>query len=316
VLLSLDDAALPTHDPRHRASWHHGCMAKLVARKITVVAQEVRLDGGMERAMMETLVGLLDLGWQVRLLARVCELDSHPGLNWTRVRTPRRPFAVAFPLFALVSGLLIVATRRTRGVIVTLGAIIPNRVDVVTVQFCHAAFARQGISRPSRDSFIHRLHSRLSEVLALSLERWCYRRGRVGRMIAVSDLIKEELESCYQLASVPIDVIPNGVDLDRFRPDANARSTERARLGLATDEPVALFVGGDWQRKGLDIAVEAAARAGWTLIVVGRGDAAAWGAHARTLSSFTVQRTLSSCRAATRGSRSWRSRRRHLVCHC
>jgi glycosyltransferase involved in cell wall biosynthesis len=251
------------------------------ARKITVVAQEVRSDGGMERAMMETVVGLLELGWQVTLIARVCELDDHPGLHWTRVRTPRRPFTVAFPLFALVVGVLIMVTRRRQGVLIALGAIIPNRVDVVTVQFCHAAFALQGISRPSRNDFIHRIHSQVSHVLSLGLERWCYRPGRLKRMIAVSELIKQELESCYELESVPVDVIPNGVDLHRFRPNAEARVTERRHLGLAPDEPAALFVGGDWQRKGLDIAVEAAARAGWTLIVVGRGDAAIWDAQAR-----------------------------------
>jgi UDP-glucose:(heptosyl)LPS alpha-1,3-glucosyltransferase len=238
--------------------------------------------------MMETLVGLLELGWHVTLLARVCELDSHPGLHWMRVRTPRRPFTVAFPLFALVCGILILATRRRRGVLITLGAIIPNRVDVVIVQFCHAAFARQGISRPSRDNFIHRLHGRASQMLALSLERWCYRPARLRRLIAVSGLVKEELESSYQLASTPIDVIPNGVDLDRFRPNGESRVSERQRIGLASDRLAALFVGGDWQRKGLDIAVEAAARAGWTLIVVGHGDAEAWGLKARKLGAHII----------------------------
>ena len=231
--------------------------------------------------MMETIVGLLELGWRVKLLACVSELNDHPGLHWVRVRTPRRPFTVAFPLFALVSGIMIAAMRRRRGVLISLGAIIPNRVDVVIVQFCHAAFAHQGISRPSRDSFIHRFHSRVSQVLAVSLERWCYRPGRVRRMIAVSDLVKQELESCYRLDSIPTDVIPNGVDLDRFRPNAKSRVSERQRLGLVSDELAALFVGGDWQRKGLDIAIGAAARAGWALIVVGRGDAAAWRLKAR-----------------------------------
>jgi glycosyltransferase involved in cell wall biosynthesis len=231
--------------------------------------------------MMETVLGLLDRGWQVRLLARVCELDSHPGLRWIRIRTPRRPFIVAFPLFALVSGLLTLRAKDSRGVLISLGAIIPNRVDVVTVQFCHAAFVRQGITRASRDSLIHRLHGRVAQGLALGLERWCYRPGRVRRMIAVSDLVKEELDSCYRLSSVPIDVIPNGVDLDRFRPDAAVRVDERRRLGLLEGEMVALFVGGDWERKGLGIAIEAVARADWRLIVVGRGDVAAWEAKAR-----------------------------------
>lgn len=238
--------------------------------------------------MMEMIAGLLELGWKVRLLARVCELHAHPGLEWIRVRTPRRPFLLAFPLFALVCGVLIATTRRRHSVLVSLGAIIPNRVDVVIVQFCHAAFARQNIIRPSRDSLIHSLHSRVSQKLALGFERWCYRPGRVKRMIAVSDLVKQELESFYQFTSASIDVIPNGVDVERFRPDAEVRVAERQRLGLVGDEPVALFMGGDWQRKGLDIAIGAAAHAGWKLIVVGRGDAAHWGAKAEAQGAHTI----------------------------
>jgi glycosyltransferase involved in cell wall biosynthesis len=250
-------------------------------RQITVVAQEVHADGGMERAMMETIAGLLDLGWSVTLLSRVCELERHVGLRWIRIRTPRRPFTLAFPLFALVAGVVIASTRRRQGVVIALGAIIPNRVDVIVVQFCHAAFAHQGIIRSSRASLIHKLQSRVSQQLALGLERWCYRPGRVRRMIAVSDLVEEELTSLYQCAPGSIDVIPNGVDLDRFRPNIEIRASERQRLGLLSDEPVALFVGGDWSRKGLDIAIDAAARAGWKLIVVGRGDAVAWGVKAK-----------------------------------
>jgi UDP-glucose:(heptosyl)LPS alpha-1,3-glucosyltransferase len=238
--------------------------------------------------MLETITGLLDLGWDVRVLARVCELDSHAGLQWVRIRTPRRPFVVAFPLFALLAGAVLAATRRNRDLVVALGAIIPNRVDLAIVQFCHAAFVRHEISRPSRNTFLHRLHNRVSQRLALALERWCYRPERLKQMIAVSELVKLELETFYDFTSNAISVIPNGVDLDRFRPNAEVGMSERDRLGLSRDDSVALFVGGDWQRKGLDIAIAAAARAGWTLLVVGRGDATDWGAKARAAGAQVV----------------------------
>ena len=248
---------------------------------ITVVAHEVSSRGGMERAMMETVVGLLERGWQVRLLARVCEIEGQPGLHWTRVRTPRKPFVIAFPLFALAAGLVLRSLGRDRHTVVTIGAIVPNRVNVITVQFCHAAFVRQGIGRASRSSWLWRIHGRAAQVLSLGFERWCYRPGRVERMTAVSELIKSELREHFQLERVPIDVIANGVDIDRFRPDAEVRRRERQRLGLGSDEMTAVFVGGDWQRKGLGIAIDAAAQSGWTLVVVGQGDVAAWGATAR-----------------------------------
>jgi glycosyltransferase involved in cell wall biosynthesis len=230
---------------------------------------------------METLVGLLQAGWQIRLLSRICEIPSQPNLHWIRISTPRRPFVAAFPLFAIVASVLLAARRSGRSLTVTLGAIVPNRVDVVVVQFCQAAFATRGIRRTTRTSPVHRAHSWLSKWLALGLERWCYRADRVAAMTAVSPVVRHELLTHYRLASVPIDVIPNGVDLARFHPNPAVRQAERSRLGLAPDDLAAIFVGGDWSRKGLDVAMRAAARAQWTLIVAGHGDVEAWSRRAR-----------------------------------
>ena len=225
--------------------------------------------------MQETVKGLLDRGWRVRVISRVCDVDARPGLTWTRVPTPRAPFAIAFPCFALVAGVILRITDRGSHRI-ALGGIVPNRVDVITVQFCQAGFAARGVARTSRGR-LGRLHERVSLYLALALEWWCYKPTRVQHMTAVSDLVKSELLANYPLNRVPITVIPNGVDRNRFCPGGrSARLAERARLGLGGDELVAIFVGGDWQRKGLDIAMEAATMAGWTLVVIGGGDEHAW----------------------------------------
>jgi UDP-glucose:(heptosyl)LPS alpha-1,3-glucosyltransferase len=246
---------------------------------IVVVAHEVRGDGGMERAMLEAVSGLLERGWEVTLLARVCELAPRPGLRWIRVPTPRGPFALAFPAFALVAGAVLARVRGSDPVI-ALGAIVPNRVDVITVQFCQAGFAATRLHRSSRAGRLWRCYGRLALFLALGLERWCYRPSRVRRMTAVSELVRDELRVHYRLESVPIDVIPNGADAERFRPDPERRRRARERLRLDHGALVAAFVGGDWPRKGLGLAIEAVAQAGWTLLVAGGGDAARWRAAA------------------------------------
>jgi UDP-glucose:(heptosyl)LPS alpha-1,3-glucosyltransferase len=79
-----------------------------------------------------------------------------------------------------------------------------------------------------------------------------------------------------------VEITPNGVDPRRFKPDAEARRELRAEQGLGEEDLVALFVGGDWDRKGLAVAIEAmerAAKAGVELHlwVVGRGDNARFG---------------------------------------
>lgn len=63
----------------------------------------------------------------------------------------------------------------------------------------------------------------------------------------------------YGVSAKRIEVIPNGVDVQRFRPVAspNERDDIRRRLGLELDDKVILFVGFISQRKGVDLLVAA-----------------------------------------------------------
>lgn len=63
-----------------------------------------------------------------------------------------------------------------------------------------------------------------------------------------------------------VEVVYNGVDLDRFRPDGATGQRVRGELGVSGH--VAVFLGNGFRRKGLDLAI-AALPAGWTLLVVG-----------------------------------------------
>jgi UDP-glucose:(heptosyl)LPS alpha-1,3-glucosyltransferase len=56
-------------------------------------------------------------------------------------------------------------------------------------------------------------------------------------------------------------VMPNGVDVAAFRPDHRVRAQNRAKRGVGPDDVVAIFVGGDWDRKGLAVAIGAIAEA-------------------------------------------------------
>jgi UDP-glucose:(heptosyl)LPS alpha-1,3-glucosyltransferase len=77
-----------------------------------------------------------------------------------------------------------------------------------------------------------------------------------------------------------IELTPNGVDTERFRPSGKARIALRRAYGIDEDGRVALFVGGNWDHKGLPIAIAAIAKARAMgavidrLLVVGAGDVA------------------------------------------
>jgi D-inositol-3-phosphate glycosyltransferase len=89
------------------------------------------------------------------------------------------------------------------------------------------------------------------------------------RVVALTAIDRQQIIRHYQTHS-PIDVIPGGVDLDRFSPMPRARA--RATLGLPPDEKVVLFVGRIQRLKGLEVLVRAFARLGdldARLLVVG-----------------------------------------------
>ncbi|MFZ5477132.1 MAG: glycosyltransferase family 4 protein [Myxococcota bacterium] len=88
----------------------------------------------------------------------------------------------------------------------------------------------------------------------VAMDRAAVRSARV--VLANSRLAAEGLARDYGARRV--EVVYNGVDLDRFRPDPAAKEGK-----------VALFLGTGFARKGLDVAI-AALPAGWRLRVVGR----------------------------------------------
>ena len=237
----------------------------------------------MERQLTMLIGGLLREGWRVTLVSRVCALPAQAGLRWIKVPCPRRPFAIAFPWFFLVASLLV--WRHGHGIRHSTGAIVLNRVDVATVHLCHHGLARVGpLQRASRPSLAYRLNQPVSRIMSRLGERWCYRGGRARRLVGVSEGVARELREHFGSTGAAVGVIPNGVDPSVFRPDPGARSELRRALALGSGDLVALFVGGDWELKGLRMVIEAVARsAGWHLVVVGRGDAHRYGELARRM---------------------------------
>jgi len=225
----------------------------------------------MERQLAELASGLLEGGWEVTVIARSCALPAHPALSFVRVGGPRRPFSLWYPWFFVFGSLAV--HRHRAGLLHTTGALVLSRADLSTVHFCHEAFHRRAQGpRVARRSAAYRLNAWLAGWMSRLAERYCYRGPVTRRLIAVSDGVARELRRHF--ASVPVTVIPNGVDTDAFAPCASRRARLRAQLGVGANELVALFVGGEWERKGLRCAIEAVARAeGWHLVVVGSGDA-------------------------------------------
>jgi len=236
---------------------------------ITIVANDIGPVGGMERVLTELVLGLRSRGHAVSVIARTCELPESAGVTFRRVPGPRRPFVIAHPWFVLAGSLAV--WRWRRGLVQVTGAIVLNRVDIVSVHYCHQV----GPANPSRASWLFQAQIRVVRLMKRLGERLCFRMNAPARFACVSDAVAEEMRVHYPQLRDRVMTIHNGVDTDRFAPSQRRDDAKalRARLQIADERLVAAFVGSEWERKGLRPVIEALALAPeWDLVVAGDGD--------------------------------------------
>ncbi|MBI2960018.1 MAG: glycosyltransferase family 4 protein [Betaproteobacteria bacterium] len=96
----------------------------------------------------------------------------------------------------------------------------------------------------------------------LAAERRLFQSARLRAVICNSRMVAGEIRRRFGLAEAKLHVIHNGVDLEHFHPRVKAehRAAMRARLGIAGDATVFLFVGSGFERKGVPQLLEAFAR--------------------------------------------------------
>jgi UDP-glucose:(heptosyl)LPS alpha-1,3-glucosyltransferase len=244
---------------------------------LAFIADAVHRRGGQERAAAEVLARVCRR-IAVTVIARDCDLGDAP-VRWLPVHVPARPSVLRTWAFARAAR---VAERRAACTITNSIGAAALDADVITAQFCHAAFtARFGGIRGG--SGVRATYQRLAQSWFVAEERRAYGSARLKRVIAVSQGTARELSEFYGVPAERIAVIPNGVDHAVFRPSGSdaVRRALRAQLGLPSDEFLALFVGGDWERKGVRDAIEAiAGLADSRFVILGSGDREAMRAHA------------------------------------
>jgi glycosyltransferase involved in cell wall biosynthesis len=248
--------------------------------------------GGGHTTALELATGLTAAGHEVTL---VCQPGS---ALLSRIR--EHPEARVAPL--TISGVLnlwrIVQLRRL------MRAVAPDVVLADRHKDVKFAVPARGLDRTPaivhRHGAPHTLPDRLHYRLL-----W----PRLDALIVNSEAMKQaQLRRTPWLSGVPVHVIHNGKDIDRFRPRPELRAGMRASLGIREDEYVAGFHGSPQPRKHVDDLLHAAARLDGRLalhlLVVGYGmDSEKLEAMARRLGircTFTGIRTdvpevLSAC---------------------
>jgi UDP-glucose:(heptosyl)LPS alpha-1,3-glucosyltransferase len=109
----------------------------------------------------------------------------------------------------------------------------------------------------------------------LSLEQSLFSDRNAGRVIVASQMVKDEVVNIYRYPLEKIDLVRNGVPLEKFRFDSQLREKSREDLKLKPEHTALLFAGSGWERKGLLFAIEAEALCRdpkMRLLVAGRGN--------------------------------------------
>ena len=148
--------------------------------------------------------------------------------------------------------------------------------DVYTAHSCHKAWL--DIARKNEIGLIDGLKkSKINPLHWLILRSEYYGVERSKKIIAISDMVKKELVEYYPGVEGKIEVIYNGVDIERFSPENRRRWRDilRKEYSLKGSDIVAIFPAHEFRRKGLSQIIDAFANLrndSLYLIVVGRDD--------------------------------------------
>jgi UDP-glucose:(heptosyl)LPS alpha-1,3-glucosyltransferase len=107
-------------------------------------------------------------------------------------------------------------------------------------------------------------------LIILSIKQWTrawieaapFRLDPKPRIIAIADMIKEDMQSFFQVKANEIEIIYNGVDTKRYNSSLRQRMRGQLRdqWGVSENDAVFLFVSYDLKKKGIEPLVEAAAQ--------------------------------------------------------
>jgi len=101
-----------------------------------------------------------------------------------------------------------------------------------------------------------------------------YNLRRCKQVIAISDIVKKEIEDLYNISSKKINVVHSGANLDFFNPNKRKfRNQIFKKHGIDLKDTLILFVGNPFDRKGLEFVIKSLSKVNHKkikLLVIGR----------------------------------------------
>jgi glycosyltransferase involved in cell wall biosynthesis len=217
---------------------------------------------GSARAVNEVAEKLADRGHEVHLFARKAEDLDLNKIRWHKVRGPGWPEVADFWTYHVKVNRAI-----PEGYFDIIHSIGCNtlRANVITIQNIQPAKKKilDRLGSLEKISLFRRMTRELYLRVTSNAEYKLYTH-RANRkpplFLPVSRGVERELRENYDIGPAPVKIVPNAADLNIFKPiSEEQRLAWRQENGLGGEDVVLIFAGGEWVRKGLDLAVRALA---------------------------------------------------------
>lgn len=250
-------------------------------RPLRIALNHTRLaaSGGVEGYIRNLIHYLLDHGHSIDFFGGRLSLRlQHPAFRVVRVPYVRSPRPLRVASFAFLSHRYIAREERKRPYDVVQGF---SRTYYHTLyrdgSGCWDDYREQYLDRVARTG-LRRLYYRVNPIDAIvrRIERMRYVTRRPKLVLAISNLVRDQIRRRYGFPDDRLRVVYSGVDCEAFHPrlrDEGRKKLEALAVDVARgaegDVPAGrsaagrrflAFVGNDYQRKGIETLLEALAR--------------------------------------------------------
>ena len=222
-----------------------------------------RHAGGAESYVVSLATSLIENGWDVHLFGETWDNEPETAV-FHKITIPKYlPAWLKMVLFALKHKMAV--KNQDFDVIMGFGNTL-----YMNVYQSHGGVHWLSTKRKvySEKSKIKRAIKRL--IIILSLKQWVrawiesapFRLDPRPKIVAISQMIKEDMESFFDVNRTEIEVVYNGVDISRYNNKLRheLRGQLRKQWGIRDDQVVFLFISYDLKKKGIEPLVEAASQ--------------------------------------------------------
>lgn len=260
--------------------------------KIAILIKRFIRTGGAERIAVELSRSLMTKGHEVYVYCQEFDEDACPGVVCRPVKQRiRKPIHLNSWHFAMQTAR--VKNEEQYDIVHSFERVLRSDIFYVTC-ICYRNWIWREQSPAKRLVNYFKVAVDPRHMSYLLLESLQFRRGTCNnRIVATSNLIKEDIIANYRVIPEEIEVVYPGVEYETFRPGLRDayRKEVRDGHGIGKDAFVILFVGSEFKRKGLRFLIEGMALVVRGLkgdtevrcLVVGGGDPAEYRAQAMAL---------------------------------